>query len=129
VEALEEALQSWQRQLTPNAAALMGAGRVAYHQAGVGWREEQSIVARAAARLLLDPQASRTALALAGRILAGDGGGTVDQREDVASDFRTCDGGGSEPTRATSYKSFHKHKSRRSKSEEHRENRFTHAPQ
>lgn len=98
-EALEEALQTRQRQLTPDAAALMGAGRVAYHHAGVGWRDEQSIVARAAARLLLNPHASRTASALADRILAGDGGGTEEQRKELASDFEKLDGGDSEPSR------------------------------
>lgn len=63
-ELCEESLQTAHRAFSPDAPGLMGAGGSVYHPPGVGWTDEQSVVARASALLLLDSNASRTSLAL-----------------------------------------------------------------
>jgi hypothetical protein len=89
-ELCEESLQAAHRAFSPDAPGFMGAGGIHYHPPGVGWTDEQSVVARASALLLLDSKASRTSLALAALIRAGGGGGTLEQRKALATDFESC---------------------------------------
>jgi hypothetical protein len=92
-ELCEESLQTAHWAFSPDAPGLMGAGGSVYHvPPGVGWTDEQSVVARASALLLLDSNASRTSLALGtsnpGRLRSAGHMDTVDLQADTQDPIR-----------------------------------------